>query len=120
MELAAKSHLRGMILQSRWLLSLQKEEADALSDFKLHSFDQKLRIDIEEDDMGQFKLPFLLLNDLFDAGDAYISELATIKEKEKAAAKASGGAPPWRTRKLKEEGLKDKDPLRSLVEASVW
>ena len=92
MELAAQMHLRGVIIRGRWLPRLQNEEADALSNFEFDSFDEKLRIDIEEDDMGRLKLPFLLLNDLFDAGSAYISELATVKEKERAAAKASGGA----------------------------
>ena len=52
----------------------------------------------------------MVLNVFLHSGDAYISELATVKEKEEAAAKASGGAPPRRKSKLKGEGLKDKDP----------
>ena len=99
-----------MIVRGRRLPRLQNEEADALSNFEFDSFDERLRIRIEEDDMGRLKLPFLLLNDLFDAGDAYNSDLATVKEKERAAAPASGGAPPRRKKKLKAEGLTDKDP----------
>ena len=110
MELAAQTHLRSVIIRGRWPPRLHNDATDALSNFEFDSFDEKLGIEFEEDDMGRLKLPLLLLNDLFDAGDAYISELVNVKEKERAVAKASGGAPPRRKKKLKGEGLKDKDP----------
>ena len=81
MELAAQTHLRRVIIRGRWLPRLQNEEADALSNFEFSISDEKLRVDIEEDDLRRLKLPYLLLNELFDAGDAYIYELATTKKK---------------------------------------
>ena len=71
-ELAAQAHLRGMILRGPLIPRLQNEKADALSDFEFESFDVRLRIKTEGDDVVQMKLPFFFLNDLFDVGNLHL------------------------------------------------
>ena len=79
MEVAAQSHLRNTTLRARWIPRLQNEEADALTNSEYHHFDPAKRIDV---DLGA--LPFVILNELFEAGDAFVAELQALKDSEKA------------------------------------
>ena len=106
MELAAQSHIRGIALRARWVPRLQNEEADALSNFEFASFDMAKRIEV---DLGS--LDFLLLNELFSAGDEYISELDEIKKKEQERAKAANTQPGVAKKKRRKgQALRDTNP----------
>ena len=95
MELACQLGLRRACLHARWIPRLQNEEADALTNGEFDHFDLKLRIPVELD-----KLRFLVMDQLFDAGEDYVKELADLKaaEREKKR-KAEGSAPERKAKK---------------------
>ena len=78
MELAVQLGRRRATLRADWIPRLQNEEADALTNWDFHHFDPKreIKVDLE-------KLDFVVLNDLFAAGEQYLSELNELKEKTK-------------------------------------
>ena len=66
-------------MHARWIPRLQNEEADALTNGDFQHFDPKLRIPVSLD-----QLPFRVLNELFEEGETYVSELERLKVAEKA------------------------------------
>jgi hypothetical protein len=78
MELSCQLGLRRACLRARWIPRLQNEEADALTNGDFQHFDPKLRIPVSLD-----QLPFRVLNELFEEGETYVSELEHLKKAEK-------------------------------------
>jgi hypothetical protein len=78
MELSCQLGLRRACLHARWIPRLQNEEADALTNGDFQHFDPKLRIPVSLD-----QLPFRVLNELFEEGETYVSELEHLKKAEK-------------------------------------
>ena len=103
MEVACQLGLRNATLRANWLPSLQNEEADALtnSDFRHFSVARKVPVKLEE-------LQFVVLNELFQTGDAYVTELDALKAQAKRAREAS--APAKAKRSKKPSPLREKDP----------
>ena len=93
-----------MKLRANWLPRLQNEEADALTNSDFRHFDEAKRIEVDLDKLG-----FVLMNDFFAVGDAYVEELAALKIQEKARKSASSLAPPVAKRK-KGDSLRERDP----------
>lgn len=104
MELACQLGLRRACLHARWIPRLQNEEADALTNGEFGHFDSKLRIPVELD-----QLNFLVMDDLFGEGEAYVQELAALKELEKLKKRKSGGQASKRKTK-KGTTLRERDP----------
>ena len=105
MELSSQLGRRGASLRASWIPRLQNEEADALTSWDFRHFDPKLRIDVNLEE-----LRFSIVNELFDAGDSYLSELDDLRAKGKVAAAASSSVPGTKRRKQKGNALKDRDP----------
>ena len=106
MELASRLGRRGATLRADWIPRLQNEEADALTNWDFRHFDMKRRIDV---DLGALK--FNIMDDLFDAGEAYLKDLEDLRSKSKAvAASASTEASGEKRRKKKGDALRDRDP----------
>ena len=101
MELAAQSHVRGMSLRAHWIPRLQNEEADALSNFSFDGFDAAKRINVDLDTLN-----FMVLNELFQEGDGYITDLEKIKASEKSKPHAAERG----KRKRRGSALKDTAP----------
>ena len=90
-------------VEANWLPHLQNEEADALtnSDFRHFSLARRIPVKLEE-------LQFVVLNDLFQTGDAYITELDALKAPAKRGRETSTPAPAKRSKKP--VPLREKDP----------
>ena len=76
MELACQLGLRRACLHARWIPRLQNEEAD-VTNMDFHHFDPKLRINVDLNELG-----FIVMDDLFREGDAYVEELGELKKAE--------------------------------------
>ena len=103
MELAVQLGTRNATLRADWIPRLQNEEADALTNSDFSHFDPAKRIEVDLE-----KLKFVVLNDLFSVGDAYVEELNTIKALEQERKAQSSGAPL--PKRKKSEALREKDP----------
>ena len=103
MELACQSSRKRASLRARWIPRLQNEEADALTNSEFHHFRAENRIDVQLD-----QLEFIVMDSLFAVGEAYLEELAQLKEGEKRRVEAEG-VTPARKRK-KGEPLRERDP----------
>ena len=102
-EVARALGLRNATLRANWLPRLQKEEADALtnSDFRHFSLARRVPVKLEE-------LQFVVLNELFQTGDVYVTELDALKAQAKRARETS--APARAKRSKKPVPLREKDP----------
>ena len=103
MELACQAGRKRASLRARWIPRLQNEEADALTNCEFHHFRKENRIEV---DLG--KLGFLVMDELFEVGESYMSELAELKEGEKRRAAAEGKTPG--KKRSKGEPLRERDP----------
>ena len=81
MELSCQLGRRAAVLRADWIPRLQNEEADALTNGDFRHFEPSRRIEVD-----LAKLDFIALEGLFAEGEAYITELAEVKEKAKLAA----------------------------------
>ena len=81
-------------MRANWIPRLQNEEADALTNSDFRHFSANRRINVNLD-----SLPFVMLNDLFAEGEAYLSELAALKDQEKKRKLSSPGSPKGARRK---------------------
>ena len=97
MELAHQCRIRRMVLRAHWLPRLENEEADALTNFEFRHF-----VRLED-------LKFVVLNDLFEEGERYITELEKVRELHKKAKDASDPRGGKRFKGLKGNTLKDHD-----------
>ena len=82
---------------------LENEEADALTNCDFRHFDSARRLEVD-----LLKLEFVVMNELMDAGERYLGEVAALKEKSKkaeATAKAS-----QKKRPRKGPTLRERDP----------
>ena len=104
MELAHQSRIRRMVVRAHWLLRLENEEADALTNFDFRHFDPARRIEVSLD-----SLKFVVLNDLFKEGESYVTELEQLKAKKKLAASAHPTATGKKLKGLQGTTLKDVD-----------
>ena len=103
MELSCQLGLRRAALRANWIPRLQNEEADALTngDFRHFAADKRIDVDLSS-------LPFLLMNDLFEEGEAYLAELEALKVQDRerrVLAKESAAG-----KRKKGQTLRDKDP----------
>ena len=103
MELACQAGRRRASLRARWIPRLQNEEADALTNSDFHHFRPENRIEVD-----LAKLRFQVMDELFETGEQYLSELAQLKEGEKRKI-ADEGKTPARKRPAS-EALREKDP----------
>ena len=103
MEVACQLGLRNATLRANWLPRLQNEEADALtnSDFRHFSVARRNPVKLEE-------LRFVVLTDLFQTGDAYVTELEALKAQAKRTRETSAPVPAKRSKKP--VPLREKDP----------
>ena len=85
MELSCQLGLRRAALHARWIPRLQTEEADALTNEDFHHFDPRLRIPVDLSDLG-----LVVLDDLFNAGEEYVKELADLKVRDKVSREHDG------------------------------
>ena len=104
MELAVQLGMRNAVLRANWLPRLQNEEADALTNSDFRHFDMAKRIEVDLDKLG-----FVLMNDLFSVGDAYVRELAVLKDSEKTRKTSTASSAPPLKRK-KGDTLRERDP----------
>ena len=104
MELAVQLGMRNAVLRANWLPRLQNEEADALTNSDFRHFDMAKRIEVDLDKLG-----FVLMNDLFSVGDAYVQELAVLKDSEKSRKISTASSAPPLKRK-KGDTLRERDP----------
>ena len=104
MEVAAQSHVRNTTLRARWIPRLQNQEADDLTNSKFEYFDPVRRIEVDLN-----SLPFIILNDLFEAGDAFVLELEALKDTERKRDKVEL-RPAKKSRALKGETLAQRNP----------
>ena len=105
MELSCQLGLRRAALRANWIPRLQNEEADALtnSDFRHFSADKRIEVDLSS-------LPFLLMNDLFEEGEAYLAELEALKAQERERRVLAKESSTGKSKKGKTLRLRDKDP----------
>ena len=99
-ELCHQVSLRNAALRARWLPRDQNEEADSLTNSDFRHFDLARRIDVDIE-----KLEFGVLTELLAKGEDYIEEVQRLKTVYKSTPESG-----FRKRKIKGEGLKDKDP----------
>ena len=85
MELACQLGRRRAALHARWIPRLQNEEADALTNEDFRHFSMAMRIPVDLN-----ALPFVVMKELFEVGDAYVEEVNRLKEATKAEAKQPG------------------------------
>ena len=102
-ELAVQLGLRNATLRADWLPRLQNEEADALTNSDFRHFDVSKRIEVDLDKLG-----FVLMNDLFAVGDAYVAELAVLKANDQFRKDSATAKPP--AKRKKSDALREKDP----------
>ena len=103
MEVACQLGLRNATLRANWLPRLQNEEADALTNSDFRHFSTARRVPVKLED-----LQFVVLNELFQTGDDYVSELAALKAQAKRARETS--APAVAKKSKKPIPLREKDP----------
>ena len=84
-ELACQLGRRHAALHARWILRLQNEEADALTNEDFRHFNMSLRIPVD-----LANLNFIIMNDLFQVGDAYVEEVNRLKEAAKSERTLNG------------------------------
>ena len=103
MEVACQLGLRNATLRANWLPRLQNEEADALtnSDFRHFTLSGRVPVKLEESKL-------IVLNELFQTGDAYVTELAALKTQAERARESS--APAGAKKSKKPIPLREKDP----------
>ena len=82
MELACQLGRRRAALHARWIPRLQNEEADALTNDDFRHFSMAMRIPVDLN-----ALPFVVMKELFEVGDAYVEEVNRLKELAKVEAK---------------------------------
>ena len=103
MEMAHQMRRRRLVLRAHTLPRDQNEEADALTNYDFRHFDPAKRIEVDLS-----KLKFGVLNELFAAGEDYMSQLEVERTAAKKRAERAKGKPE---RKLRpEERLKNTDP----------
>ena len=90
-------------MRANWIPRLQNEEADALTNSDFRHFAAKHRIEVDLD-----KLPFIVLRELFDAGEAYVAEFQALKDEDKRKKLERSRSP--RRKRNKADALKNKDP----------
>ena len=100
MEVVHQCRRRGLALRANWVPRLENQEADDLTNMEFKSFDPKKRLDVDLE-----RLEFGVLQDLFNVGDAYVSELADLKSKSKATVERVE-----KRRKLAGDSLRERDP----------
>ena len=81
---------------------MENQEADDLTSLEYKSFDNSKRLEVDLN-----KLKFGVLNDLFNAGDKYVEDLAALKEQAKRE-EASMRAPK-KVKRLAGESVRDRD-----------
>ena len=111
MELAAQLGRRAATLRADWIPRLQNEEADALTNWDFRHFDERKRIHVNLE-----QLDFLVMGELFDAGDRYLSDLEELRSKTKAVKSAMGGEP----RRKKTKAERDWGSGQTLRERDPW
>ena len=97
-------------MRARWLPRLQNQEADDLTNYEFRHFDPKKRIKVEMADLG-----FRVMGSLFEAGDAYLSELEAARAEDKRKreiAKKKGGGREKKGREKRAKGLRETDPWK--------
>ena len=103
MEISCQLGRRQAAMRANWIPRLQNEESDALTNSDFYHFPEDKRIPVDLD-----TLPFIVLRELFDVGEAYVEERAELKAAEKKRKGSSGlfgeGA------KNKSEVMRLKDP----------
>ena len=103
MELACQVGRRRASLRARWISRLQNEEADALTNGDFHHFRDGNRIEVD-----LAKLEFIVMEALFAEGEAYLAELAVLKEAGKRDVEATGQTPA--KKRLKGKPLRERQP----------
>ena len=103
MELSCQLRIRRACLHARWIPRLQNEEADALTNGDFSQFDPALRIDVDLQKLG-----FVVMDELFAEGEAYVEELSELKKAEELKRASSGGTSKRKARKG--PGLAQKEP----------
>ena len=103
MEVACQLGLRNASLRANWLPRLQNEEADALTNSDFRHFSENRRIPVVLE-----KLEFIVLNDLFQVDEDYVSEPASLKAKGKRESTGAGSA--GKKRPKRSIPLREKDP----------
>ena len=103
MELAGQASRKKASLRARWIPRLQNEEADALTNSEFHHFRAAYRIEVDLE-----KLPFLVMPQLFEAGEEYLAKLGELKEGEKRKAAAAGRSDQGK--RQKREPLREREP----------
>ena len=112
MELASQLGRRAATLRADWIPRLQNEEADALTNWDFRHFDLDRRVEVDLDSLG-----FMVMNDLFDAGEAYLTELEDLKTSSKAGSSSSASDPKRkRTKAERDWGAKG----AKFLEQSPW
>ena len=101
MEVSHQCRLRGIALRANWVPRLENQEADDLTNMEFKAFDMRNRIDVDLNDLN-----FGVLRELFEVGDAYVSEL----EAQKAAHKAASSEGEAKQRRKADDLLRVKDP----------
>ena len=101
MEVAHQCRRKGLALRAKWVPRLENQEANALTNLELKSFDAKKRLNVDLE-----RLDFGVLRQLLDVGDSYVKELSELKTQ----AKARAGVREVRKRKLAGESLRERDP----------
>ena len=90
-------------MRANWIPRLENEEADALTNWDFRHFDPARRLEVD-----LLKLEFVVMNELMDAGERYLEEVATLKAKSKEAeAKAKASQ---KKRPRKGPTLRERDP----------
>ena len=102
MEVAYQCRRRGLCLRANWVPRLQNQEADDLTNLDFKSFDPKLRLEVDLEN-----LKFGVLDDLFREGDSYIAELAELKEQSRRTKDLRAEK---RAKRLAGESLRERDP----------
>ena len=107
MQLAHEMKKRRMLLRARWVPRLQNQEADDLTNDEVRHFVTKRRIDVDVEKLG-----FSLMGDLFKAGDAYTSELETVRNamKLKAELKTARDVSSEKQDAKRRRPLRESDP----------
>ena len=109
MELAHQMRRRRLVLRAKWLPRLENEEADALTNLDFRHFDEARMVPVDLNDMK-----FGVLNDLFGAGDAYMTELEAARSKAKLQAEKDkaevGKGDGKKQRRKASDTLRERDP----------
>ena len=104
MELSCQLGRRQAAMRANWIPRLQNEESDALTNWDFRHFTMANRVEVNLDD-----LPFIVLRDLFDVGEAYVVEREALKTAEKKRKASSGHTEKVRKKKVSET-LRVKNP----------